>query len=140
MEEDEPSIDDLVLKYRQFRKKKEDIESESKAAQQVYTDAMETIENYLAEHMHNLKLTSLPTKNGTAYGTTVTSIKITDKGKFLDFALNNHRDLLQFSCNKTAIKDYEEEKNKKGDIIKPARPYPPGLEVTKLKKVNVRGT
>lgn len=140
MDEGEPSIDDLVLKYRQFRQKKEDIDNEAKEKMKVYADAMETIENYLAEYMHNLKLTSLPTKNGTAYGTTVTSVKILDKSKFFQYAIKNNTELLQFSCNKTALKDYEEEKNKKGDIIRPAKPYPPGIEVTKLKKVNVRGT
>lgn len=130
-----PTIDEIVQKYRYFRSRKEELEAELKEKTAVYDAAMTQIENLLSAYMHELKLNSLPTDYGTAYKTTVTSITIKNKSEFLAYALENHPDLLQIQCNKTAIKEYEEDK-KAG---RAAKPYPPGIEVTKLSRVNVRG-
>lgn len=137
--DDEPTLDEIVLKYREFRDKIGEIEAKATEDAKPYKEAMVKIENYFADYMHNVGLQSLPTSNGTAYQTTVTSITIENKDVFFNFAVANHKELLQFSCNKTALKDYEPEKNKKGEITKPGRPYPPGIKVTKLLKVNIRG-
>ncbi len=126
-----PTLDEIVLQYRKLRQKAEDIVNEAAERAKVYKDAMEQIENLLSSLMHEMGLKSLPTDHGTAYQTTVTSVKINDRETFLDYAIANHRDLLQFSCNKIALKVYEDEKKPK--------PYPPGIEVTKIKRVNIRG-
>lgn len=127
----EPTVDELILQYRTFRTKIEEIENKAAELVKPFKEGMEIIENYLSQYMHQVKLKSLPTENGTAYQTTVTSIKILNREQFIDWAYKNHKDLLQVSCNKTALKIYEDEKNPK--------PYPPNIEVTKIKRVNIRG-
>jgi uncharacterized protein (DUF342 family) len=136
LEEDEvPTLDQVVLQYRKLREKAEDILNEAKEKAKIYTDAMEQIENLLSALMTEMKLNSLPTDHGTAYKTTVTNVKITDRTKFMKWAYDNHPDLLQVSCNKTALKEYEPDVKQK----KAAKPYPPGIEVAKLQRVNIRG-
>lgn len=138
-DEEEPTIDQLIGKYRELRVAVEVIENQAKEQIAQYKQAMEYIENHLGALMTEWKVKSLPTAFGTAYRTTVTNIKIDEKETFVDWAYENHRELLQVSCNKTAIKEYEPKLNSKGEIITPGKRYPPGITVTKLNKVNVRG-
>lgn len=137
LEEDKeiPTLDQIVLQYRKLRDKSEEILNAAKEQAKIYTDAMEQIENLLSALMTEMKLNSLPTDHGTAYKTTVSNVKIEDRAKFIKWAYENHQDLLQVSCNKTALKEYEPDKKQN----RQAKPYPPGITVTKLQRVNIRG-
>lgn len=138
-EDEEPTVDELIGKYRELRLAAEAILNEAKEKVLQYQQAMEFIENHLSALMEEWKVKSLPTENGTAYKTTVVNVKIEEKEKFVDWAYENHRELLQVTCNKTALKEYEPKVNSKGEVITPGKRYPPGITVTKLHRVNVRG-
>lgn len=127
-EEEEYSIADLVQQYVACREYIKDQEEKDKLHLKPYKDALATLENYFGATLHESKLESLPTTFGTVYKSPIMSIKITDREKFLDYAIVHDRDLLQISGNKTALKPYKEKK----------LPYPPGIEVTELININVR--
>ena len=127
--DEEPTIDQMVKKYKQIHKLIEDIENETKEKVKPYKEALSVLENVLAAKMHEWGVNSLPTDYGTAYKTTVQGVKITNRQEFLEYAIRENTDLLQISCNKTALKAYKEKKI----------PYPPGIEVSEIFKVNVRG-
>ena len=95
---------------------------------------MEEIKSTLLGMMTEQKLNSMPTDVGTAYISTITTPKVIDRDKYLDF-VNEHWDdigneLLQVGApQKDALKQYlEDNKNQP----------PPGIEVNYFNRVNIR--
>ena len=95
---------------------------------------MDEIKGILLGMMHEQKQNSMSTDNGTAYISTITTPKVIDRDKYLDF-VNEHWDdigneLLQVGApQKDALKQYlEDNKNQP----------PPGIEVNYFNRVNIR--
>ena len=92
------------------------------------------IKGILLGMMHEQKQNSMSTDNGTAYISTITTPKVIDRDKYLDFVNENWEsignELLQVGApQKDALKQYlEDNKNQP----------PPGIEVNYFNRVNIR--
>jgi hypothetical protein len=96
-----------------------------------YKDGMALLEGMLAEEINRLEGQSIKTEFGTAYRSTVTSFRVADRETWLNWVFDhNQRDMLTTHVAKDAIKDYTEAKGG----------TPPGLNVTTIYKINVRGS
>ena len=95
---------------------------------------MDEIKGILLGMMHEQKQNSMSTDNGTCYISTITTPKVVDRDKYLDFVNENWdqigNELLQVGApQKDALKQYlEDNKNQP----------PPGIEVNYFNRVNIR--
>jgi hypothetical protein len=124
-------IDELVSKYRQLRDLKKQKEEEHKAALQPINEMMERLEALFLTEMNRMGLQSLPTKNGTPYKTTRTSVTVADWDSALAFVQDHNMwHLLEKRLAKTAVQEYRAEHN---DL-------PPGVNWREETVVNVRSS
>ncbi len=125
------SIDAIVAKYIALRDKKADLKKAYEAQVETIDQAMEKCEAYFLTVMRAQGLESLPTKAGTPYKTTRSSVSIADPGQYWDWVmedLENRRAFLDLKANKTAVVAFREEH---ADL-------PPGLNYSEAVVVNVR--
>ena len=97
---------------------------------------MDEIKATLLGMMHGQKQNSMSTDNGTAYISTITTPKVIDRDKYLDFVWKcwdtGGNEMLQLGApQKDSLKEYlEMNKNQP----------PPGIEVTYFNRCNIRRT
>jgi hypothetical protein len=93
-----------------------------------YKAGMETIETALMARLIQRGADNTKTEAGTAYKVEHMNIKVLDREKFLDYALNGGEEMLLASPQKDAVRQYL-------DVHKA---NPPGVEVSFFADINVR--
>lgn len=94
---------------------------------------LQAADNKLLELLNEQGCDSFKTEHGTAYRSVITSVKVEDRTKFIDFVLDAWdtfgNEMLMASPQKDAVKRYAEEHN--GAL-------PPGLSTSAFTRVNIR--
>ena len=93
-----------------------------------YKAGMETIETALMARLIQRGADDTKTEAGTAYKVEHMNIKVADREKFLDYALNGGEDMLLASPQKDAVRQYLDEH----------KANPPGVEVSFFADINIR--
>ena len=123
-----PTAAMMIAKVIELRDK---LDEKTKAYKESIKDDeanIELLENLLGEEINRLGGQSIRTAYGTAFRTTVTSFRCTDREAWLDWVFtNNQRDLLTANVAKDAVKEYADSNG-----------LPPGLNMTMIHKTLVR--
>lgn len=94
---------------------------------------LQAADNKLLDLLNEQGCDSFKTEFGTAYRSVITSVKVEDRTKFIDFVLDAWdtfgNEMLMASPQKDAVKRYAEEHN--GAL-------PPGLSTSAFTRVNIR--
>jgi phage host-nuclease inhibitor protein Gam len=115
----------LVAGYLERKQKVAEIEARAKSEAAPIKDEMSKIEGALQKLLNAAGATSVKTPAGTAYISTLTSVRVDDWDRVLAFVRERGAwDLLVRNVNKTALADLEE-------------PVP-GVSVDQISRVNVR--
>ena len=120
---------DMISQYNKIKATRLILEAEHKAAIAPYKEAEETIENALLEYLNSNGLQNLNCPDGTAYKTTQTFTKLTDR-----VALLQH-------CQETGNYDYFTNalaKETVKEFVATHKHLPPGVELTERITVNIR--
>jgi hypothetical protein len=129
LEAEEPTVGDYIEKYIQLRDKANELKQKHKEELAPYNDAMGKLELYFQNKMNELDLENLKGHGGVAYQTVQSSVTIADWDAFFDYVSENKAFyLLEKRAAKTAVEEILEET---GEL-------PPGLNVKRNIKVNVR--
>lgn len=92
-------------------------------------EKMVELEAYLKQELNSLGLESLPTEFGTAFTSTKTSVRVTDRSMLeAHLAKTGEFNLLTLSANKIAVAEYVDEH----------KMAPPGVQIDSFVAVNVR--
>ena len=122
---------DLVKKYIELRDAREKLLDEFMEKKIKPIDqAMTALEGGAAELLRETGQTALKTEHGTAYTSTVLSVKCTDRSVFLSYVFEHRAEhFLTSHVQKEAVKEYMDENKGRA---------PPGVDVTTIQRVNFR--
>lgn len=124
-----PSTGELVAKYLQIRDKKKELQDAHKEQLAPYNAALQKLEDIFQKQMQDQGLKNLTTDGGTAYQSEQVSVKVADWDLFKDYIIAGGLwHMLDQRANKTAVQE----------VIAETQQVPPGLNVTRVNKVNVR--
>jgi hypothetical protein len=127
---EKPSAAQLIKKYIECRDSIAKITARYDKEIQPYKNGMELVEGLLADEINRLEGQSIKTEHGTAYRSTITQFKVADRDTWFDWVFeHNQRDMLTANTAKDAVKEYLD--NNGGSP-------PPGLNMTRLYKINIR--
>ena len=121
---------ELIKKYIALR---DWLEADSKAVeerQKPYHDAMKAIEGMVQQKLIDEQTDSIKTEYGTAYRTTVMSVRMADRATFVDY-VRQLPDGMEYFTNAVA-------KEKVKDYIEKNGSAPPGIDVTTIAKIGFR--
>lgn len=122
-------INELIDKYITLRDAKAELEAAHKLKVGKYTKAMQKIENLLLTEFKETGQESAKTANGTAYVSTRTSAKVTDRDAFINFVRENEAwQFLENRVNKSAVEEH----------IQEFEELPAGVDISRSVTVNVR--
>lgn len=123
------NVEKLIDSYITLRDKKAEVEKAHKTKLEKLKALMDTIEQRLLAHLNDTGTDSAKTGAGTVYKNTQTSVRVADREAFLDFVKDQEAWVfLESKANKTAVNEYLEEH----------QAPPPGLDITRVSKVNIR--
>ena len=94
-----------------------------------YKAGLETIETALMARLIQRGADNTKTEAGTAYKVEHLNVKVVDREKFLDYAMNGGEEMLLASPQKDAVRQYLDEKKDLALI---------GVEATDFTDINVR--
>lgn len=121
----------IIKKYIELR---DWLEADSKSVderQKPYKDAMSLLENTMQEILNKDGADNIKTEFGTAYRTSLMSVRMADRAAFIDYIVKSQDDPFSYFTNavsKEKIKDY----------IDKHGAAPAGIDVTTLLKTNFR--
>lgn len=121
---------DLIKYYVELRDYLEADEAANVQRRKPHQESMQLIENELQRRLIERGSDSTKTEFGTAFQKEVMSVRTADKGVFVDWAV--HHDLVRemdLRPAKETVKTYMDEHN--GEM-------PPGIDVTFIRKINIR--
>lgn len=122
------TAEDLIAKYVSLRDEVGRIGERHAAELKPFQEGMEVIATALTDVLNSTGGDSIKTPAGTAYRSTLTSVKMEDWPAFVSFALENgDTELLVRNANKTRVLEYME----RGAMV-------PGVVLSTISKVNVR--
>ena len=122
-------IDELVAYYIDIRDRKAARKAEYEASIVKLDEALDKIEAKLLTHFNDTGSESVRTEFGTAYKAIHTTASVADRDAFMGFVLeNNALELLETRCAKKAVEEFMTVNNEP----------PPGVNVTRVAKVNFR--
>ena len=122
-------VAELVAGYVKLRDKKKAMDDAHKAKIASLVDVMDQIEARLRQHLNDTNAESIRTDAGTAYSSVKTSVRVVDSEVFRAFVEDHGAwAMLDARANKTAVDAYLDEH---GEL-------PPGLDVTRIRTVNIR--
>jgi hypothetical protein len=122
-------LDELALKYRLLRDRKEALEDRHKEELAPYKKAMDGIEAFLLDHLNRAGMQSANTIGGTIYKQTRRSVKVVDAGALKAWAEAEGRpDIFQNRVNNEVL----------DSIIEQGGTTPPGIEISSTVRVNIR--
>ena len=120
---------DLVKKYLIIRDKKKELQDQHKSQLAPFNEALQKLEDIFQKQMVEQGLKNLTTEDGTAYQSEVVSVKVADWDRFREYVLAGGLwHMLEQRANKTAVQEVMEETGQ----------LPPGLDINRAIKVNVR--
>jgi hypothetical protein len=123
------AADDLIGVYRNLRDRKEALVEEQKKVIDPYNVQLKLIEGELLKRMQAGSVNSLPTDQGTAYTSTVASVKVANSGVFFDYLKESgHWELADIRAAKKEVEAYVEKEQS----------LPPGLDINRIIKCGVR--
>lgn len=124
------TIDNVVSGYLALRERKAALKKKYEEDVAAIDAGMAKIESFFLQTMRAQGLTSLPTKAGTPYQTTKTSVTVADPGAYWAWIMEDtdRAHFLDIKANKTAVLAYKEEHE---DL-------PPGLNYRAEVTVNVK--
>lgn len=129
MEQPHARVGEYIDKYIQLRDRMNEIKDRHKQELAPYNDAMLKLENFFQKVMDDTGLENLKSEKGTAYKTTQSSVTVADWDAFRDYVVENQAwYLLEHRASKKAVEEVLEDS---GDL-------PPGLNINRTLKVNVR--
>lgn len=124
-----PQIDQVILKYRQLRDKKKEIEEAHKLQLDPINKSLEKLESWLQQQLLSSGVDSMATENGTAYISRTASVAIKDWSETIEFIINNQLwHVLEKRLAKTQIEEFVKDNNTNF----------PGTEINYVIKTNVR--
>ena len=124
-----PTPEQCIERYMALRAAKDAFEKETKAKLHAYSDAMEAIENHLLAVMNERKEVQIKTVHGTAFQSPQTFAKLVDRAALIDYVKRTGDfNLFTNAVAKAEVVAYAEAHNAP----------PPGVEITRVTKVNVR--
>jgi hypothetical protein len=116
---------ELVRKYLAIREKKRELEREIRSLNEV-TDKLEAV---FARHLEAMGAEAVRAGGATVYASTYTSVTSADRLAFEEYVKQTGRwELVDFRPLKTAVEEFVENT---GEV-------PPGVNVSKYKRINVR--
>lgn len=121
----------IIKKYIELR---DWLEADSKAVderQKPYKDGMALLENMMQEILNKDGADNIKTEFGTAYRTTLMSVRMADRGAFLDYIVKSDDDPFRFFTNAVAKEQIKDYIDKHGAA-------PAGIDVTTIVKTNFR--
>lgn len=122
-------LGEYIEKYLQLRAFIKTREEDQKKELAPYREAMAALEALFKENMDRLGLDNLKTEAGTAYTSTVASVKTADSQAFFDFVKREEAwHLLEVRPAKTAVQEY----------VETHKVAPPGVDYSTQINVNVR--
>ena len=128
-------VDGMVEKYVELRTRREELKKEFTSEDGKLKDMQAKIEDWFRVKMDTDGVQNFKTNHGTAYKTYVESFKVADWETFYKFVQDNEAfDLLKHDVNKTACKE-RMNPDRKGVY---ADPPPPGVNMTRIEKVNIK--
>ena len=120
---------ELVDAYIKLRDKRDAIKKEHAEALKPYNDALYKLEVHFQQVMDKQGLENLKSESGVAYKSVQSSVTVADWDVFRDYVLEHEAfHLLEKRASKTAVEEVVEET---GEL-------PPGLNLSRTIKVNVR--
>jgi hypothetical protein len=123
------TFEQLVDYYVQCRDKLKEIDGRYDNEKRPVQQLMEQLENAFMAHMQSNGLTSFKTNNGTAYLSTRTTASVADWETFFKYAMEtNQLGLLTHGANAKAVEEF----------IEANKAQPPGLNVSRVTRCNVR--
>lgn len=123
------NIGEYVDKYLQIRERKKELEARHKDELAPLNQALDALEDLFQKSLDASGLEQLKTGAGTAYKSTLASVKTADKEAFLDWVKQNDAwHLLDIRAAKTACEDFVEQTGSP----------PPGVSISHHLKINVR--
>ena len=122
--------DALVLRYRELRDKKKQIESDAKLAMVPYVQAMEKIEAYFMGRLAETKQKNFAFANGTVFTTEIMRCSVSDRATLETWVQEQGGTPAVFtnSLSKDYIAQYLEQEDQP----------PPGVKVEYIMNLNVR--
>ena len=123
------SLGDLIGKYIAIRDKANEIKNKHKEELAPYNEAMHKLEEHFLKAMQEQDLENLKTDGGTAYQSVQTSVTVADWDAFRDWVQHESAwHMLDKRANKTAV----------AEVLEETGELPPGLNIKRSVKVNVR--
>lgn len=120
----------LIQKYLAVRAMKADMEQRHKAELDPLNEAMRVLENVVGAALLQRGANNTKTPAGTAFFKVHTSVSLTNKAEFIDFAVQKEEpELLEIRASKSGIQTFMEDHPK--IVI-------PGVKIDKIQKVNFR--
>lgn len=126
-----PTPAEIIHKFIQLRDTLESKTKDFEESVKPYKDGMNLLENMMQEILNKDGADNIKTEFGTAYRTTIMSVKMADRAAFIDYVSNTEDDPFAYFTNavsKEKIKDY---------IDHHGTP-PAGIDVTTIQKTNFR--
>lgn len=123
------TVGDLISKYIAIRDKKKEIQERHKEELAPLNTALQKLEDYFQKTMDANGLENLKAGGGTAYKAVVNSVTVADWDAFREYVEQNgcwH--MLDKRANKTAVME----------VVEDTGELPPGLNLQRSVKINVR--
>ena len=128
---EKPSAGYLIKRYLEIRHDIVILTDRFEKEVQPYKEGLETIENLLMDEINRLEGQSIKSEDGTAYRTPQTFFRVADREAWFNWVFSTgHRDMLTAHVAKEAVKEWMETENNDAP--------PPGVNVTRMYKINVR--
>ena len=123
------NIGDYIDKYILLRDKTEELKKGHKEELAPYNEAMRKLEFMFQEQMDKQGLENLKSETGTAYKAIQSSVTVADWDVFRDYVLENEAfHLLEKRASKKAVEE----------VVEDSGELPPGLNINRTIKINVR--
>ena len=125
----EKPVGDYIGDYIKVRDLKKELADKHKAEMKPYNDALQQLEHLFHAKMEETGLENLKTDGGTAYKAVMTTVSVADWDPFLEYVKANEAwYMLDKRANKTAV----------SEVLEDTGELPPGLNLQRSIKVNVR--
>jgi hypothetical protein len=129
---DSMTVGKMIEGYIALRDKKSEVKKAQDAVLKQYSDAMDTIEEFLGKHLRSLNLQNISTNEGTAFFKTSRKATVSDKSAFRDYIISSANfDMADFSARVEAVEAHLRDPANEGHL-------PPGVNFQTYQSVGVQ--
>jgi hypothetical protein len=122
-------LDEVAMKYRQLRDKRDEIKARHDTELAPYKDAMKSLEVVLINHFNRTGMESVRTLGGTIYKSVRRSAKVVDAASLRAWAEAEGRtDIFQARVNNEVL----------DSIVEAGGSLPPGVEISSMITINIK--